>query len=243
MGYYANDTSQGYKTTARAGEKLLPCYCSETKAGAKLGLGLGLGLAIGLGLGLGLVLGLAIGLGLGARARASYRASYRARVRASYRARVRASYRARVRASYRARVRASYRARARVRARVRVRASYRARARARTRAYLRSFIIRVVAHMLVLLLREAMAVTLVSVSSSRTFLLSSVEVKNMKLPSRAGRVWVLILYLQVNNKLFSIPVNRPYLGGTVPLLLPLSHHPTFTPFCLTFLNPLQLTTK
>ena len=235
MGYYANDTSQGYKTTARAGEKLLPCYCSETKAGAKLGLGLGLGLAIGLGLGLGLVLGLAIGLGLGARARASYRASYRARVRASYRARVRASYRARVRASYRAR--------ARVRARVRVRASYRARARARTRAYLRSFIIRVVAHMLVLLLREAMAVTLVSVSSSRTFLLSSVEVKNMKLPSRAGRVWVLILYLQVNNKLFSIPVNRPYLGGTVPLLLPLSHHPTFTPFCLTFLNPLQLTTK
>ena len=216
-------------------EKLLPCYCSETKAGAKLGLGLGLGLAIGLGLGLGLVLGLAIGLGLGARARASYRASYRARVRASYRARVRASYRARVRASYRAR--------ARVRARVRVRASYRARARARTRAYLRSFIIRVVAHMLVLLLREAMAVTLVSVSSSRTFLLSSVEVKNMKLPSRAGRVWVLILYLQVNNKLFSIPVNRPYLGGTVPLLLPLSHHPTFTPFCLTFLNPLQLTTK
>ena len=40
-----------------------------------------------------------------------------------------------------------------------------------------------------------------------------------------------------------IPVNRPYLGGTVPLLLPLSHHPTFTPFCPTFTNPLQLTTK
>ena len=38
-------------------------------------------------------------------------------------------------------------------------------------------------------------------------------------------------------------VNRPNLGGTVPLLLPLSHRPTFTPFRLTFLNPLQLTTK
>ena len=39
----------------------------------------------------------------------------------------------------------------------------------------------------------------------------------------------------------SIPVNRPYLGGTVPLLLrlPLSHRPTFTLFCPTFLNPLQ----
>ena len=34
----------------------------------------------------------------------------------------------------------------------------------------------------------------------------------------------------------SIPVNRPYLGGTVPLLLPLSHRPTLTPFCPTFLN-------
>ena len=38
----------------------------------------------------------------------------------------------------------------------------------------------------------------------------------------------------------NIPVNRPYLGGTVPLLLPLSHRPTFTHFCPTFLNPLQL---
>ena len=27
-----------------------------------------------------------------------------------------------------------------------------------------------------------------------------------------------------------------YLGGTVPLLLPLSHRPTFTPFCPTFLK-------
>ena len=38
----------------------------------------------------------------------------------------------------------------------------------------------------------------------------------------------------------SIPVNRPYLGGTVPLLLPLSHRPTFTRLCPTFFNQPQI---
>ena len=33
-----------------------------------------------------------------------------------------------------------------------------------------------------------------------------------------------------------IPVNRPYLGGTVPLSLPLSHRPTFIPLLSHFLK-------